>query len=95
MKIISLKEMEKEFAYNYFMYIPLTIIINSCLGSLVAMKLLAHGVTLFSGIGLTICVSLCMGYNAALLAGIKRSFAFKLLIASLVVNIILLLLTLF
>ncbi|MBK5214182.1 MAG: hypothetical protein JJE55_11040 [Flavobacteriaceae bacterium] len=76
------------------MYIPLTIILNSCIGSVAAMTVLAQGTSLISGIELTLCVSLCMGYNAALLAGSDRKFAFWLLAVSLAVNILLILITL-
>ncbi|HAV55409.1 MAG TPA: hypothetical protein DCX41_10840 [Aequorivita sp.] len=76
------------------MYIPLSIIINSCIGSIAAMTILAQGTGLITGIELTLCVALCMGYNAALLAGTNRKFAFWLLVVSLVVNMLLILITL-
>ena len=94
MKTLSLKALEQEFAYDYYMYVPLSIILNSCLGSVAAMTILAQGTSLISGIELTLCVSLCMGYNAALLAGSNRKFAFWLLIVSLAVNMLLILITL-
>lgn len=94
MKILSLKEMEREFEFDYYMYVPLTIVLNSCIGSIAAMTILMQGTTLLSGIQLTICVSLCMGYNAALLAGINRKFTFKFFLVTLVVNLLLILVTL-
>lgn len=94
MKILSLKSLQQEFEYDYYMYVPLTILLNSCIGSIAAMTVLAQGTSLISGIELTICVSLCMGYNAALLAGSNRKFAFWLLLVSLAANLLLILITL-
>ncbi|WP_241836871.1 hypothetical protein [Aequorivita sp. KMM 9714] len=94
MRHLSIKEMQHEFSKDYYMYIPLTIILNSCVGSIAAMAILAQGTSLLSGIELTIVVSLCMGYNAALLAGSNKNFAFWLLTVSMVVNILLILITL-
>ncbi|WP_310993244.1 hypothetical protein [Aequorivita marina] len=94
MKSLSLKSLQQEFEHDYYMYVPLTIILNSCIGSVAAMTVLAQGTSLLSGIELTICVSLCMGYNAALLAGSNRKLAFWLLIVSLIANLLLILITL-
>lgn len=89
MKNVSVKELMHEFEYDYYMYVPLTIILQSCIGSVAAMLILAHGTTLSTGIQLTLCVSLAMLYNAALLANAKIKLTFWLLIASLVINTIL------
>ncbi|HNP66704.1 MULTISPECIES: hypothetical protein [Aequorivita] len=94
MKTLSIKKLQDEFVHDYYMYIPLSIIINSCIGSIAAMTILAQGTGLITGIELTLCVALCMGYNAALLAGTNRKFAFWLLVVSLVVNMLLILITL-
>lgn len=94
MKLLSIKEMQREFEFDYYMYVPLTIILNSCIGSIAAMTILMQGTSLLTGIELTICVSLCMGYNAALLAGANRKLTFWLLAVSLVVNLLLILVTL-
>ncbi|WP_347374542.1 hypothetical protein [Aequorivita sp. Q41] len=94
MKPLSIKNVQKEFENNYYMYIPLTIILNSCIGSIAAMAILAQGTAFIYGIELTACVSLCMGYNAALLAGSNKKIAFWVLVLSLVVNAILILINL-
>lgn len=94
MKSLSIKALQYEFERDYYMYVPLTIILNSCIGSIAAMTILAVGTTLLTGIALTICVSLCMGYNAVLLAGSNRKLAFWLLMVSLIVNLLLILITL-
>lgn len=94
MRTLSIKTLQDEFERDYYMYIPLTIILNSCIGSIAAMTVLAQGTSLISGIELTICVALCMVYNAALLAGINIKFTFRLLVVSLVANLLLILITL-
>lgn len=94
MKALSVRTLQQEFEHDYYMYMPLSIILNSCIGSVAAMTVLAQGTSIVSGIELTICVSLCMGYNAALLAGSDRKFAFWLLIVSLIANLLLILITL-
>ena len=94
MKLLDIKEMECPFIYDYYMYVPLTFVLNSCIGSIAAMTILMQGTSWISGIELTICVLLCMGYNAALLAGANRRFSFWLLMASLVANLLLILVTL-
>ena len=77
----------EEFNHNRFMYIPLTIILQSCLGSIAAMLILAQGTTLGSGLELALCVLTCMFYNAALLAQLKSKLTFWLLVVSLVVKL--------
>lgn len=94
MKSLSIKALQREYEKNYYMYIPLTIILNSCIGSIAVMTILTQGTSLISGIELTLCVSLCMGYNAVLLAGSNRKFAFWLLAVSLLANMLLILITL-
>ena len=94
MKALSIKSLQQEFENDYYMYVPLTIILNSCIGSIAAMTILAQGTSLTSAIELSLCVGLCMGYNAVLLAGSNRKFAFWLLGVSLVVNLLLILITL-
>ncbi len=86
MKTPLIPRLTSEFEKDLYMYIPLTIILQSCLGSIAAMLILMQGTTLSSGIQLTICVVTCMVYNAALLAQLKASISFWLLIISLVVN---------
>lgn len=94
MKTLSIQKLQHDFEHDYYMYVPLTIILNSCIGSIAAMTILAQGTGLVTGIELTLCVALCMGYNAVLLAGSNRKLAFWLLAVSLVVNFLLILITL-
>jgi len=75
-----------KFKENYMMMIPLTIIFQSCLGSIAVMYMSMHtgGQTLFLELFLCICVS--MTYNAAILAQLKPKIIFMLLQISLLVN---------
>lgn len=76
MKRISFKSWEQEFGRNYYMYIPLTIVFLSCLGAIVAMKVLAGGVTILSGLELTLIVAICIGYTGILYAGMSKKIIF-------------------
>ncbi|MEO0572673.1 MAG: hypothetical protein AAF039_13285 [Bacteroidota bacterium] len=72
------------------MMIPLTIILQSCYGSIVALYTLS-GEGLFYLGKLTITTLLCMAYNAAILAQLKVIYIFYLLYASVFLNTIILL----
>jgi hypothetical protein len=77
-----------EFQSKYMMYIPLTIILQSCIGSVAAMYILMNGLdTISSLVQLFLCVILCMFYNAAILAQLKGKIVFNMLILSLLFNI--------
>ncbi|PVW13885.1 hypothetical protein [Marixanthomonas spongiae] len=89
MKTFSEKSLLAEFKENYYAYVPLTIILQSCIGSIAAMLILAQGTSVLTFIELLVCVSLAMGYNAALLAGAPYKLSFRLLGASIIVNILL------
>jgi len=86
MRNLSISELILEFDANRYMYIPLTIILQSCLGSVAAMLILMNGTNLITGIELTLCVITCMFYNAALLAQLESKYTFWLLVISLIVN---------
>ncbi len=83
----------KKFEENYMLYIPLSIIAQSCLGSAAAMLILQN-LNSYSFIQLFLCVSLTMLYNAAILAQQKKSLVFLLLILSLLVNTLLIIINL-
>ena len=94
MKSTVVNHLIEEFDYNRYMYIPLTIIFQSCLGSIAAMLILEKGTSMTSGIELFLCVATCMFYNAALLAQFKSKPTFWLLVVSLLVNTILIIINL-
>lgn len=78
----------RDFKKNYFIYIPLSIILQSCIGS-VAVFYMSQSPTNASFIfSLAICTITCMAYNASVLAQLKYKITFNLLLLSLVVNII-------
>lgn len=76
------------FRENFILYIPLTIILQSCLGSIAAMFILKNSTTgSFHFFELTLCVVFAMGYNAVIYAQLKNKFIFNVLIATLFVHI--------
>ncbi|WP_430498470.1 hypothetical protein [Gaetbulibacter sp. PBL-D1] len=80
----------KDFNDNYILYIPLSIILQSCIGSIAAMFILMNSTaTSFHFFQLTLCVVVSMSYNAAIFAQLKNKFVFNSLIVALVVNIML------
>jgi hypothetical protein len=79
----------EEFQDKYMMYIPLTIILQSCIGSIAAMYILMTGLdSVSSMVQLFLCVVLCMFYNAAILAQLKGKVVFNMLILSLLFNVL-------
>jgi len=74
------------------MLIPMSIILQSCLGSIAAFYVLKSAKA--SALGmllLSIPVFACMLYNAAVLAQLKKHLVFNLLLVSLFVNTIIIL----
>lgn len=71
-------------------YMTLGIILSSCLGSAAAMVILMNGHEVPQMIQLFIVVTVCMGYNATVLAQLKPKYIFNGLIISVAVSIILL-----
>lgn len=77
-----------EFQSKYTMYIPLTIILQSCIGSIAAMYILMNGLdTVSSLIQLFFCVVFTSFYNASILAQLKGKFVFNMLLLSLVFSV--------
>ncbi len=76
----------KDFKEMYMAYIPLMIILSSCLGSVAAMYILMQERSTTQVLQLSICVIVCMAFNASILAQMKPKFVFNLLIASLLTN---------
>jgi len=67
-------------------YIPLMIILSSCIGSVAAMYILMQDRSLAQVLQLWVCVLLCMGFNASILAQLRVKLVFNILIASLSIN---------
>ena len=70
--------------------IPLSIILQSCLGSIATMYILLNNNS-FIILSMTLSVSICMIYNAAILAQLKPKIVFNLLLISVTINVLLLL----
>lgn len=78
-----------EFKNKYTMYIPLTIILQSCVGGIAAMYILMNGLHTISGlVQLFLCVILTSFYNAAILAQLREKWVFNMLILSLLINML-------
>jgi len=79
----------EEFHDKYTMYIPLTIILQSCLGGIAAMYILINGLdTISSLIQLGLCVIVTSVYNAAILAQLRDKWVFNILLLSLLMSTI-------
>ena len=78
------------FAGSYFQLIPLTIIIQACIGSIAVYFLLQGIPTVWDMIQLLLCVAATTMYLGAILAQVHVKKVFHLFILGLVVNIILL-----
>lgn len=76
-----------EFHDKYTMYIPLTIILQSCIGGIAAMCILMNGLDNIAGlVKLFLCVIFTSFYNAVILAQLKDKWVFNMLILSLLLN---------
>jgi hypothetical protein len=79
-----------DFKKRFMVYIPLTIILQSCIGSIAAMYILMSSTPdYFPFFQLTLCVILSMLYNASVLAQMHYKWVFNLLLLSLFTNILL------
>lgn len=78
------------FAGSYFQLIPLTIIIQACIGSMVVYFLLQKVPTVWDMIQLLICVAATTGYLGAILGQIHVKKVFALFIINLILNTLLL-----
>ncbi len=79
----------KDFQEMYLGYASLAIIASSCLGSVAAMFILMNGHGFANMIQLFLVVTVCMTFNAAVLAQLKTKFVFNSLIISLIMSTIL------
>lgn len=80
----------EDFKNNYIMFIPLSIIFQSCLGSVAALYILTNAsADAFPFLQLSLCVIVTMAFNAAVMAQLNYKLTFNLLLASIILNIIL------
>ncbi len=78
-----------DFKKHFILYVPLSIILQSCLGSISIFYLTELPYSTSSFIRVTLCTIVCMFYNASIMAQLKKQWVFNLLIISLVTNILL------
>ncbi len=91
--MISYHNLFKSFQRSYMLMIPLSVILQSCLGSIATMYVMINKPpTLLLQMAISIIIS--MAYNAAILAQLKVKLVFNLLVISLFGNMMLLLLNL-
>lgn len=77
----------EDFTENLTLYIPLSIIFQSCLGSIATMFILMDSKPNFHFLDLTLVVTFAMAYNGALYAQLKPKLIYNLLIVTLLVHI--------
>jgi len=82
------------FAGSYFQLIPLTIIFQACIGSIIVYFLLQGRPTWWDMIQLLVCIAATTMYLGAILAQIHVRIVFNIFILSLVANTLLLVLQL-
>lgn len=84
-----------DFKELYMAYLPLTIILQSCIGSVAAMLILkTSSPEYFPFIQLTASVIITMLYNAAILAQLNLKLVFNILLLSLLINVFLIVINL-
>ena len=77
----------KDFKQNFTLYIPLSIILQSCIGSIAAMFILMNSNPNFRFFDLSMVVTFAMLYNGSLYAQMKAKWIYNLLILTLLVHI--------
>lgn len=78
----------RDFQSSYMMMIPLSIVFQSCLGSIATLYIIMNkGPMMLLQLG--ICIAVTMMYNASILAQLKSKSVFNLLILSILSNILL------
>ncbi len=80
-----------DFKRNFTLYIPLSIILQSCVGSIAAMFILMNSKPHFLFLELTLCVTFAMAYNGIIYAQMKTKWVYNLLIVTMLVHIVLIL----
>lgn len=78
-----------DFQKSYMLMIPLSIVLQSCLGSIAALYILKEQGS-FMLLQLAICIAVTMIFNASILAQLKTHIVFRLLVLSLFSNMVLL-----
>ena len=84
-------KINSDFSQNYIGYSALAIIASTCLGSIAIMTTLFDGNNAFQMFLVFITVAVCSAHNAAILTVQKPKLVLDLLIASLIINTLIIL----
>ncbi len=76
----------EDFKEHLTLYVPLSIIFQSCLGSIAAMFILKNSFQTFHFIDLILVVSFAMAYNGSLYAQMKPKVIYNLFIITILVH---------
>ena len=79
-------KLQHDYTNNIIGYSAIGIIASTCVGSLAVMATLMHGNGFIQMFFVFLTVAICSAHNAAILTLQKPSLIFKLLIASLLIN---------
>lgn len=82
------KKMFTDFENMYYIHATLGIVLSSCLGAGAAMMVLMRGHGFLEMFQLFLLVSVCMGFNATVLADLKPKIVFNTLLISLLVSVL-------
>ncbi|WGK64234.1 hypothetical protein [Croceiramulus getboli] len=82
----TLAHLEKDFNDHIMGYSAIGIIISTCLGGIAVMEALTFGNGLVPMFFVLLAVSICAAHNAAILTVQKPTIIFRLLVASTVIN---------
>lgn len=77
------------FRSNYLQLIPLTIILQTCIASIAVLYLLTHTPTASIMIQVAIGIYISSFYNGAIIAQLPVKTVFNLLVASILINLVL------
>jgi len=80
---------------GYYGFTTMSVMVQSCLGGLTAMFILMNGTSPAQMVQLFFTVILCSGFNGAVLAQQSPKLVFNLLLASVITNIVLIVVNVF
>ena len=84
----TFSKLQNDFTHNIIGYSAIGIILSTCLGSVAIMTTLMHGHTLLQMVFVMRTVVFCSMHNASILTVQKPELIFKLLVASTLVNVL-------
>ena len=88
-------KLEKDFTENVMGYSVLGIILSTCLGSIAIYQILKFGNGFLNMALVMLCVTICSMHNAAILTVQKPILIYRLLTASIIINGLIILTSLF